>query len=145
MEGASDEQCYLFRRARRPRALDKGLRFAPETGEVERKSLGYEPDELASWIKPLPQPTKCFYESGVTGFHLCRELRAMGVSRVALLTQSDRLPTPQAQPASNLRVDRPRLLLSPTTFCLNPAVYIRSFNQMINMQASQDSMTQAAN
>ena len=27
MEGASDEQCYHFRRARRPRALDKGLRL----------------------------------------------------------------------------------------------------------------------
>ena len=27
MEGASDEQCYHFRRARRPRPLDKGLRL----------------------------------------------------------------------------------------------------------------------
>lgn len=53
--------------------------FAPETGEVERKSLGHDPDELASWIKSLPQPAKCVYESGVTGFHLCRELRFMGV------------------------------------------------------------------
>lgn len=53
--------------------------FAPETGEVENRSFGYEPGELASWIKSLAQPAKCVYESGVTGFHLCRELRAMGV------------------------------------------------------------------
>ena len=57
----------------------KACAFAPETGEVERKSLGHNPDELASWIKFLPQPAKCVYESGVTGFHLCRELRFMGV------------------------------------------------------------------
>ena len=60
----------------------KACAFAPETGEVERRSLGYEPGELASWIKSLPQPAKCVYESGVTGFHLCRELRAMGVDCV---------------------------------------------------------------
>ena len=60
----------------------KACAFVPATGEVERKSLGYEPGELASWMKSLPQPAKCVYESGVTGFHLCRELRAMGVDCV---------------------------------------------------------------
>lgn len=60
----------------------KACAFVPATGEVERKSLGYEPGELASWIKSLPQPAKCVYESGVTGFHLCRELRAVGVDCV---------------------------------------------------------------
>ena len=29
-------------------------------------------------MKSLPQPAKRVYESGVTGFHLCRKLRAMG-------------------------------------------------------------------
>lgn len=29
-------------------------------------------------MKSLPQPAKHVYESGVTGFHLCRKLRAMG-------------------------------------------------------------------
>ena len=57
----------------------KACAFVPATGEIERKSLGYEPGELASWMKSLPQPAKCVYESGVTGFHLCRELRFMGV------------------------------------------------------------------
>ena len=60
----------------------KACAFAPETGEVERKSFGYEPGEVASWMQSLAQPAKCVYESGVTGFHLCRELRAMGVDCV---------------------------------------------------------------
>ena len=30
-------------------------------------------------MKSLPQPAKHVYESGATGFHLCRKLRAMGV------------------------------------------------------------------
>ena len=58
---------------------DKGLRPSSATGEVDRKSFGYEPGEVAKWMQSLAQPAKCVYESGVTGFHLCRELRAMGV------------------------------------------------------------------
>ena len=57
----------------------KDCAFAPATGETERKSLGYAPSEVASWMKSLSQPAKHVYESGVTGFHLCRKLRAMGV------------------------------------------------------------------
>lgn len=34
----------------------KACAFAPETGEVERKSLGHDLGELASWIKSLSQP-----------------------------------------------------------------------------------------
>ena len=57
----------------------KACAFVPETGET----IGYEPGEIASWAASLPQPAKCVYESGVTGFHLCRELNAMGVDCVA--------------------------------------------------------------
>lgn len=57
----------------------KACAFVPETGETVRRSFGYEPCEIASWASSLPQPAKCVYESGVTGFHLCRELRSMGV------------------------------------------------------------------
>lgn len=57
----------------------KACAFVPGTGEVENRSFGYDPGELASWVSSLAQPAKCVYESGVTGFHLCRELRAMGV------------------------------------------------------------------
>lgn len=88
----------------------KACAFAPETGEVERKSLGHDPDELASWIKSLPQPTKCFYESGVTGFHLCRELRAMGVSRVGPLN-----PVRQASDAASPAREQPPRRSSPTS------------------------------
>ena len=47
----------------------KTYAFASATGEIERKSLGYEPGELASWTKPLPQPARYVYESSVSGFH----------------------------------------------------------------------------
>ena len=60
----------------------KACAFVPETGETVRRSFGYEPCEIASWASSLPQPAKCVYESGVTGFHLCRELRSMGVDCV---------------------------------------------------------------
>ena len=60
----------------------KACAIIPETGEVERRSFGYEPGEVASWIKSLAQSAKCVYKSGVTGFHLCRELRAAGVDCV---------------------------------------------------------------
>ena len=57
----------------------KACAFAPATGEVENRSFGYGTGELASWMKSLPQPAKCVYESGVTGFHPYRELRGTGV------------------------------------------------------------------
>ena len=60
----------------------KACAFVPETGETVRRSFGYEPCEIASWASSLPQHAKCVYESGVTGFHLCRELRSMGVDCV---------------------------------------------------------------
>lgn len=60
----------------------KACAFVPETGETIRKSFGYEPGEIASWVSSLPQSARCVYESGVTGFHLCRELNAMGAACV---------------------------------------------------------------
>ena len=77
--------------------------FVPATGEVERKSLGYEPGELASWMKSLPQPAKCVYESGVTGFHLCREPEVDGRRprrrRRVQDAQARRRPRPQDRQA----------------------------------------------
>ena len=49
------------------------------TGEVVSKKFGYSPCELASWILSFEKP-KAVYESGVTGFHLVRELRDLGVN-----------------------------------------------------------------
>lgn len=60
----------------------KACAFVPSTGEITRKSFGYEPGEIASWVASLPQPAECVYESGVTGFHLCRELNSLGADCV---------------------------------------------------------------
>lgn len=48
------------------------------TGEVRSQKFGNSPAEVASWILAFDTP-KAVYESGVTGFHLVRELRKMGV------------------------------------------------------------------
>lgn len=48
------------------------------TGEVTSKRFGYYPSEVASWILKFDS-SKAVYESGVTGFHLVRELRELGV------------------------------------------------------------------
>lgn len=48
------------------------------TGEIQRKSFKNSPAEVAEWILSLERP-KAVYESGVTGFHLARELKALGV------------------------------------------------------------------
>ena len=51
------------------------------TGEVSSRKFGYSPAEVAAWILGFDSP-KAVYESGVTGFHLARELRALGVDCV---------------------------------------------------------------
>lgn len=50
----------------------------PMEGTVESRRFGYSPSELASWIGGFERPV-CVYESGVTGFHLARELVSFGV------------------------------------------------------------------
>ena len=52
------------------------------TGEVFRRAFTGNPDasEVAEWVRSLPQPAYCAYESGCTGFHLCRDLRGLGVA-----------------------------------------------------------------
>lgn len=52
------------------------------TGETVTKRFGDVPSALviAEWIKKtLPKPHYVAYESGCTGFHLCRELRECGI------------------------------------------------------------------
>lgn len=53
--------------------------FIPETGEVVQKSFPYDPWAVAEWAKSMPQPAKCAYESGPTGFDLQRRLAEAGV------------------------------------------------------------------
>lgn len=59
----------------------KACAFNPFTGEVTRRSFAYAPSEVAAWIASFEAP-KAVYESGVTGFHLQRELEALGVDCV---------------------------------------------------------------
>ena len=59
----------------------KACALNPMTGEVERASFGYDPVSVAEWVLGFEEP-RAVYESGVTGFHLCRALRALGVDCV---------------------------------------------------------------
>ena len=56
----------------------KACALNPMTGEVERASFGYDPASVAEWALGFESP-KAVYESGVTGFHPCRALRALGL------------------------------------------------------------------
>lgn len=51
------------------------------TGEVVSKTFGYDPASVAAWALGFSEP-KAVYESGVTGFHLVRALRDLGVDCV---------------------------------------------------------------
>lgn len=48
------------------------------TGETRSQRFGYSPAEIAEWISQFESP-KAVYESGVTGFHLARSLRGLGI------------------------------------------------------------------
>ena len=52
--------------------------FNPFTGEVVRRSFGTDASEIAEWALGFEDPRAC-YESGPTGFHMARELRALGL------------------------------------------------------------------
>lgn len=48
------------------------------TGEATQKTFGVNAEEIAAWINTFDKP-KAVYESGPTGFALCRKLRELGV------------------------------------------------------------------
>lgn len=56
----------------------KAFALNPMTGECERASFGYDPAAVAEWAIGFESP-RAVHESGVTGFHLCRALRALGL------------------------------------------------------------------
>ena len=57
----------------------KAAAFVPETGEIIEKGFGYDAAGIAEWAHGLPQPARAVYESGPTGFDLCRALKELGV------------------------------------------------------------------
>lgn len=52
------------------------------TGEVRSATFGYDHVAVADWVSALPQPAKCVYESGVTGFDLQKKLSSLGIDCV---------------------------------------------------------------
>jgi transposase len=53
--------------------------FIPETGEIVQKAFPYDAGKVAEWAKGMPQPARCVYESGPTGFDLKRKPGKAGV------------------------------------------------------------------
>ena len=58
----------------------KAAAFTPETGEIREAAFAYDIESLVTWIKDLPQPVQCVYESGPTGFHLLRHLHKANIA-----------------------------------------------------------------
>lgn len=56
--------------------------FNPFTGEVVRRDFGTDAAEIAEWALGFEEPRAC-YESGPTGFHMARELRALDLDSAA--------------------------------------------------------------
>lgn len=77
----------------------RGAAFIPETGEVIEKGFAYDPTVVAEWAGSLPQPARCVYESGPTGFNLkCKPKKAgdtciIGVISKMLRPAGDRVKT----------------------------------------------------
>ena len=57
--------------------------FNPFTGEVVHRDFGTDAAEIAEWALGFEEPRAC-YESGPTGFHMARELRALGLNDAEL-------------------------------------------------------------
>lgn len=70
--------------------------FNPMTGEIVSKSFGYSPAEIAGWALGFDSP-KAVYESGVTGFHLGRELNALGLDCVVAAASKMQRPPADAR------------------------------------------------
>lgn len=60
----------------------KAFGFNVITGEEFSSSFGYDHVAVSDWISSLPQPAKCVYESGVTGFDLQKKLTQDGIDCV---------------------------------------------------------------
>ncbi|MDD6399738.1 MAG: hypothetical protein PUF94_06590, partial [Collinsella sp.] len=58
--------------------------FNPFTGEVAHRDFGTDAAEIAEWALGFEEPRAC-YESGPTGFHMARELRALGLDCAVVL------------------------------------------------------------
>ena len=80
--------------------------FDPFTGEVAQRRFGADAGEIAEWILGFESP-KAVYESGPTGFALCRELRAPGVDCVVGAVSKMLIPSMYFSPIA--QTNRPRV------------------------------------
>ena len=71
---------WMYMHARLPLAqwLKKPARHSPIASPSRTFSGDGREHELLEWLKKLPGPIRCAYESGCTGTHLARDLRKLG-------------------------------------------------------------------
>jgi transposase len=88
----------------------KGINLA--TGETKKKRFNDcpTPADIAAWItSSFPGPWRCAYESGCTGFYLCRELIGLGIN-CDVVAVSTVARSVQDKQNKNDRMDARRLL-----------------------------------
>jgi len=89
-----------------------------KTGEVRTRRFSNcpKPHEIAEWMQRFPAPHYAAYESGCTGFFLCRELNRLGITTEVIAVSSIPRSTDD-KIRKNDRIDAKRLtseLLNPT-------------------------------
>lgn len=74
-----------------------------EIGEVRTAKLSSDPNELIAWIRKqnFPEPIKCCYESGPTGFGLARAMNEAGIDCIVAATS--KLPYPNDRQKTDRR------------------------------------------
>ena len=76
--------------------------FNPFTGEVVHRDFGTDAAEIAEWALGFEDPRAC-YESGPTGFHMARELRALGLDCAVAAVSKMQRPAADARRKNDRR------------------------------------------
>lgn len=76
--------------------------FNPFTGEVVHRDFGTDAAEIAEWALGFEEPRAC-YESGPTGFHMARELRALGLDYAVAAVSKMQRPAADARRKNDRR------------------------------------------
>lgn len=76
--------------------------FNPFTGEVVHRDFGTDAAEIAEWALGFEEPRAC-YESGPTGFHIARELRALGLDCAVAAVSKMQRPAADARRKNDRR------------------------------------------
>lgn len=76
--------------------------FNPFTGEVVHRDFGTDAAEIAEWALGFEEPRAC-YESGPTGFHMARGLRALGLDCAVAAVSKMQRPAADARRKNDRR------------------------------------------